>query len=212
MGPEVAELEAALAGFTGSQALHHRGQRHRSAADRLMALDLKPGDEVITTPFTFAATAEMIVLAGASRCLWTSSPTPATSTPALIEAKDHIAHPGHHAGEPVRTGGRHGAINAMAARHGLAVIEDAAQSFGAVYQGGAPARCPPSAPPASSPASRWAAMATAARSSPTTTAWRRPRARSACTARAALPPTRAGRGRAHGHAAVRGGAGQAGAL
>ena len=60
------------------------------------------------------------------------------------------------------------AINAIAARHGLAVIEDAAQSFGAATRAGTAASSP-SAPPASSRASRWAATATAARSSPTTT-------------------------------------------
>jgi hypothetical protein len=81
------------------------------------------------------------------------------------------------------------AINAIGARHGLAVIEDAAQSFGASTGADAAATCPPSAAPASSRASRWAATATAVRCSPTTTHWRRPRARSACTARAGATTT-----------------------
>ncbi len=60
-------------------------------------------------------------------------------------------------------------INAIAARHGLAVIEDAAQSFGALYQGRRSCALSTFGAPASSRASRWAATATAARSSPTTT-------------------------------------------
>jgi UDP-2-acetamido-2-deoxy-ribo-hexuluronate aminotransferase len=82
MGPEVAELETALASFTGTRHCITVASGTEALLIALMALDLSPGDEVITTPFTFAATAEMIVLAGCSRCLSTSSPTPATSTPA----------------------------------------------------------------------------------------------------------------------------------
>jgi UDP-2-acetamido-2-deoxy-ribo-hexuluronate aminotransferase len=80
MGPEVAEAEAALAKFTGSRHCITVASGTEALLIAMMALDLKPGDEVITTPFTFAATVETIVLLGASRCSWTSSPTPATST------------------------------------------------------------------------------------------------------------------------------------
>jgi UDP-2-acetamido-2-deoxy-ribo-hexuluronate aminotransferase len=100
-------------------------------------------------------------------------------------------------------------INAIAARHGLAVIEDAAQSFGASYRGRSSGNLSTSAAPASSPASRSAAMATAAPCSPATTSWpghaRDPRARPVAALRAY--PYR--RRRPHGHAAMRDRAGQA---
>jgi UDP-2-acetamido-2-deoxy-ribo-hexuluronate aminotransferase len=132
MGPEVGELEQRLARHR-REALHHRRQRHRGAADRADGARPAAGDEVITTPFTFAATAEMIVLLGGGRCSSTSSPTPATSTRA-DRGGDHAAHARDHAGQPVRQCADMDAINAIAARHGLAVIEDAAQSFGATYR------------------------------------------------------------------------------
>jgi UDP-2-acetamido-2-deoxy-ribo-hexuluronate aminotransferase len=81
------------------------------------------------------------VLLGASRCSSTSSPTPATSTPSLIEA---AITPRTRAIMPVSLYGQVAdmdEINAIAARHGLAVIEDAAQSFGATYQGRRAATC-----------------------------------------------------------------------
>ena len=65
MGPEVAEMEAALAAHCGARHCVAVASGTEALLIALMALDLKPGDEVITTPFTFAATAEMILLAGA---------------------------------------------------------------------------------------------------------------------------------------------------
>ena len=64
MGPEVAELEAALATYTGARHCITVASGTEALLISLMALDLKPGDEVVTTPFTFAATAETIVLLG----------------------------------------------------------------------------------------------------------------------------------------------------
>ena len=64
LGPEVAELEAALADFTGSKHCITVASGTEALLIALMALDIQAGDEVITTAFTFAATAEMIVLAG----------------------------------------------------------------------------------------------------------------------------------------------------
>ena len=64
MGPEIGELESALASFTGAKHCIAVASGTEALLIALMAIDLKPGDEVITTPFTFAATAEMIVLAG----------------------------------------------------------------------------------------------------------------------------------------------------
>ena len=64
MGPEVQELEEALAAHTGARHCITVASGTEALLIALMALDLKPGDEVITTPFTFAATAEVIALLG----------------------------------------------------------------------------------------------------------------------------------------------------
>ncbi len=135
MGPEVAELEGALATFTGARHCITVASGTEALLIALMALDIRPGDEVITTPFTFAATAEMIVLAGARPVFVDIEPDTCNIDAALIEAK---ITPRTRALMPVGLYGQvadMATINAIAARHGLAVIEDAAQSFGAVYQG-----------------------------------------------------------------------------
>jgi UDP-2-acetamido-2-deoxy-ribo-hexuluronate aminotransferase len=100
-----------------------------------MALDLEPGDEVITTPFTFAATAETIVLAGARPVFVDVEPDTCNLDVRGLEAK---ITPLTRALMPVSLYGQvadMAEINAIAARRGLSVIEDAAQSFGATYQG-----------------------------------------------------------------------------
>jgi len=135
MGPEVAELEAALAAFTGAQHCITVASGTEALLIALMALDLQPGDEVITTPFTFAATAEMIVLAGAKPVFVDIEADTCNIDVSLVEAK---ITPRTRALMPVSLYGQVAdmePINALAARHGMAVIEDAAQSFGAVYQG-----------------------------------------------------------------------------
>jgi len=101
----------------------------------LMALDVRPGDEVITTPFTFAATAEMIVLLGGVPVFVDIEADTCNIDAALIEA---AITPRTRAIMPVGLYGQCAdmdAINAVAAQHGLPVIEDAAQSFGASYRG-----------------------------------------------------------------------------
>ena len=135
MGPEVKELEDALAAFTGSRHCITVASGTEALLIALMALDLQPGDEVITTPFTFAATAETIVLAGCKPVFVDVEPDTANIDVSLIEAKITAR---TRAIMPVSLYGQVGdmaEVNAIAARHGLAVIEDAAQSFGAVYQG-----------------------------------------------------------------------------
>ncbi|HYN58218.1 MAG TPA: DegT/DnrJ/EryC1/StrS family aminotransferase [Rubrivivax sp.] len=135
MGPEVQEMEARLAGLVGTRHCISVASGTEALLIALMALDVKPGDEVITTPFTFAATAEMIVLLGATPVFVDVEADTCHLDAALIEA--HIT-PRTRAIMPVSLYGQvadMAAINAIAVRHGLAVIEDAAQSFGASYRG-----------------------------------------------------------------------------
>ena len=135
LGPEVAELEAALAAFTGARHCITVASGTEALLIALMAIDLKPGDEVITTPFTFAATAEMIVLAGGRPVFVDIEADTANIDASLIEA---ALTPRSKAIMPVSLYGQCAdmdRVNAIAAGHGLAVIEDAAQSFGATYQG-----------------------------------------------------------------------------
>ena len=134
MGPEVAELEARLAQYTGARHCVTVASGTEALLISLMALDLKPGDEVVTTPFTFAATAEMIVLLGGVPVFADIEPDTCNIDASLIEAKVTAR---TRAIMPVSLYGQVAdmeAINAIAARHGLAVIEDAAQSFGATYR------------------------------------------------------------------------------
>lgn len=135
MGPEVAELETALAGFAGTKHCITVASGTEALLIALMALDLQPGDEVLTTPFSFAATAETIVLAGARPVFVDVEPDTANLDVTRLEA---AIGPRTKAIVPVSLYGQVAdldEINTIAARHGLAVIEDAAQSFGAVYRG-----------------------------------------------------------------------------
>ena len=133
MGPEVKELEGVLAAYTGVAHCITVASGTEALLIALMALNLKPGDEVVTTPFTFAATAEMIVLLGGVPVFADIEPDTCNIDAALIEAKISAR---TRAIMPVSLYGQVAdmdAINAVAARHGLPVIEDAAQSFGADY-------------------------------------------------------------------------------
>jgi UDP-2-acetamido-2-deoxy-ribo-hexuluronate aminotransferase len=135
MGPEVKEMESALVAFTGAKHCISVASGTEALLIAMMALDLKPGDEVITTPFTFAATAETIVLLGAKPVFVDIEPDTCNIDASLIEAKVTSR---TKAIMPVSLYGQvadMAQINAIAAHHGLAVIEDAAQSFGALYQG-----------------------------------------------------------------------------
>ena len=135
MGPEVKELEAQLAARTGAKHCITVASGTEALLISLMALGIQPGDEVITTPFTFAATAEMIVLIGAKPVFVDIEPDTGNIDAALIEA---AVTPRTKAIMPVGLYGQVAdmdPINAVAARHSLAVIEDAAQSFGATYKG-----------------------------------------------------------------------------
>ncbi len=136
MGPEVAELEARLAARTGAKHCITVASGTEALLISLMALGLRPGDEVITTPFTFAATAETIVLLGGRPVYVDIDPGTCNIDASRIEA---AITPRTKAIMPVGLYGQVAdmdEINAIAARHGnLPVIEDAAQSFGATYKG-----------------------------------------------------------------------------
>ena len=136
MGPEVKELEDKLAAFTGAKHCITCASGTEALLMSLMALGVGPGDEVVTTPFTFVATAEVIVLLGAKPVFVDVEPDTGNINADLIEAAITSR---TKAIMPVSLYGQTAdmdAINAIAAKHGnLPVIEDAAQSFGATYKG-----------------------------------------------------------------------------
>ncbi len=135
MGPEVKELEDRLAAYTGAKHCITVASGTEALLISLMALGLKAGDEVVTTPFTFAATAEMIVLAGGMPVFVDIEPDTCNIDASKIEA---AITPRTRAIMPVSLYGQVSdmdEINAIAERHGnIPVIEDAAQSFGAKYK------------------------------------------------------------------------------
>src|SRR3954464_10758464 len=135
LGPEVRELEEKLAAYTGSKHCVTVASGTEALLIALMALDIKPGDEVITTPFTFVATGEMIVLLGAKPVFVDveedTANIDASRIAAAITPRTRGIMPVSLYGQPADMD----EINAIAGKHGLAVIEDAAQSFGATYKG-----------------------------------------------------------------------------
>lgn len=136
MGPEVAQLETKLAEFVGVPHCITVSSGTEALLIALMALGIRAGDEVITSPFTFAATAEVIALLGAVPVFVDVEPDTCNLNAALLEA---AITPRTKAIMPVSLYGQvadMAEINAIATRHKLPVIEDAAQSFGAQYQGG----------------------------------------------------------------------------
>jgi len=135
LGPEVRQLEDKLAGFVGVRHCVTVGSGTDALLIALMALNIGPGDEVITTPFTFIASAEVIVRAGAMPVLVDVEADTANMDATLLEAAITSR---TRAIMPVSLYGQTSdmdAINAIAARHGIPVVEDAAQSFGASYRG-----------------------------------------------------------------------------
>ena len=135
LGPEVAELESVLAAYVGTKHCVAASSGTDTLLMALMALGIGPGDEVITVPFTFIATGEMIALAGATPVFVDIEPRTYNLDPARLEGAITAR---TRAIMPVSLYGQcadFDAINAIARRHGLPVIEDGAQSFGATYKG-----------------------------------------------------------------------------
>jgi UDP-2-acetamido-2-deoxy-ribo-hexuluronate aminotransferase len=135
LGPEVAELEQRLAGYVGVDHCVAVASGTDALLVALMALGVQAGDQVITTPFSFIATAETIALLGAVPVYVDIDPATDNLDPDRLE--ESIT-PRTRAIIPVSIYGQpadFGAINAIAKRHGLPVIEDGAQSFGATHHG-----------------------------------------------------------------------------
>ncbi|AGH96095.1 DegT/DnrJ/EryC1/StrS family aminotransferase [Pseudobdellovibrio exovorus] len=133
-GPEVAELEKTLAQHTGVKHCLAVGSGTDALLMPLMALGIGRGDEVITTAFSFIATAETIVLAGATPVFVDIDRQTFNIDPKKIEA---AITPRTKAIMPVSLYGQAAdleEINAIAKKHNLFVIEDTAQSYGAIYK------------------------------------------------------------------------------
>lgn len=135
LGPEVAELEEKLAQFVGANHCITCANGTDALQIAQMALGIGPGDEVITPGFTYIATAETVALLGAKPVYVDIDPRTYNLDPQKLEA---AITPRTKAIIPVSLYGQcadYDAINAIAAKYSIPVIEDAAQSFGATYKG-----------------------------------------------------------------------------
>ncbi|MBP8143834.1 MAG: DegT/DnrJ/EryC1/StrS family aminotransferase [Inhella sp.] len=140
-GPKAKRFEAAFAQFlgdeTGGEGLHCIAVNSATAGLHLAleALGIGPGDEVITTTHTFTATAEVVRYLGADVKLVDITPATLNIDPARIEAaitpRTKAIIPVHYAGLAADMD----AVHAIAARHGLAVVEDAAHALPTTYKG-----------------------------------------------------------------------------
>ena len=134
-GPEIHALEGELAEYVGVEYCIGVASGTDALLIALMALEIGPGDEVITTPFSFIATAEMIAMVGATAVFADVDPRTGNLDAAHLEP---AITPRTRAILPVSLYGQCAnmtEINEVAQRHQLPVIEDAAQSFGALHSG-----------------------------------------------------------------------------
>jgi len=135
LGPEVAELETKLASFVGAKHCITCANGTDALQIALMSLGVGPGDEVITPGFTYIATAETVALLGAKPIYIDVDPQTCNMDPGLLETAITSR---TKAIIPVSLYGQcadYDKINEIATRYGVTVIEDAAQSFGALYKG-----------------------------------------------------------------------------
>lgn len=135
MGPEITELEQTLAEFAGVGHAVTVSSGTHSLEIALRALGVGPGDEVITVPFSWISSAEVIPLVGAKPVFVDINPDSYNLDPKLLEGAINER---TKAIIPISLFGQipdMEAINTIAEKHGIAVLEDAAQSFGATRNG-----------------------------------------------------------------------------
>jgi len=134
-GARVAELEARFAAFVGTKHAVASTSGTASLHLNLLALGVGPGDEVITSPFTFIASANAILYVGATPVFADIHPCCYNLDPRAVEAKltprTKALLPVHLYGNPANMP----ALMEIAQRHGLAMVEDAAQAHGAAIEG-----------------------------------------------------------------------------
>lgn len=135
MGEEITQLEQSLEAFSGAKHAITCSSGTDALLLAMMALDIKPGDEIITTPFTFIATAETIAFLGAKPVFVDIDDITYNIDPSKIEAvitdKTKAIIPVSLYGQPADMD----SIQAIADKHNLKVIIDGAQSFGSTYNG-----------------------------------------------------------------------------
>jgi dTDP-4-amino-4,6-dideoxygalactose transaminase len=134
-GPRTEEFERDFRCFTGAPAALALNSCTAGLHAALLALGIGPGDEVVTTPMTFAATANVVEHTGARPVLADVEPDTLNLSPERVAAaltpRTRAILPVHYAGHPADLDPLH----ALAAAHGLAVVEDAAHALAARYRG-----------------------------------------------------------------------------
>ena len=134
-GPNVKAFEAEAAAYAGVKHAISCASGTDALLIALRAIGLGPGDEVITTPFTFVATASTVVMCGAKPVFVDIDPRTfnldLNQVEAAITPRTRAIVPVHLFGQPVHLA----PLKALCEKHGIKLIEDAAQSFGAEYGG-----------------------------------------------------------------------------
>lgn len=142
MGPEIAELESALCNYTGSKHCITVSNGTDAIVAALMAYDVGPGDAIITTPFTFFATIEAIMMLGATPVFadidldtFNICPNEVESVVKKVRSENKLNLRGIIPVDLFGLCADYASINRIADENGLFVIQDAAQSFGAEFDG-----------------------------------------------------------------------------